>query len=60
MQKKYKKGLAMYKKLGGQIGKGIGKDEQGIVAPILSVKVNDGGGLGFSTIKKNNRDQKEN
>lgn len=46
----------MFKKWGGTVGKGIGKDEQGIVAPLLGVKPNNGGGLGFSTLKSKEAD----
>lgn len=59
-EKKYTKGLKMFKKWGGTVGKGMGKDEQGMVAPLLGVEASAGGGLGYKDVKKKATDMRQN
>ena len=42
------------------MGKGMGKDEQGMVAPLIGVAANSGGGLGFKDVKKKATDVSQN
>lgn len=59
-EKKYTKGLKMFKKWGGIVGKGMGKDEQGMVAPLLGAGANAGGGLGYKEVRKKTTDLRQN
>ena len=50
----------MFKKWGGIVGKGMGKDEQGMVAPLLGAGANAGGGLGYKEVRKKTTDLRQN